>query len=87
MGPWSKFVNPASPRPSPQSWAWWYRAPRFPHCLADSGVRLITPPQDPVAASRPSTPTGGGWAARLFGRPDAIVFSGDDMPTRTPAMA
>ena len=43
-----------------------YRAPRFPHCLADSGVRLI-PPQDPVAASRPSTPTGGGWAARLFG--------------------
>jgi hypothetical protein len=30
-----------------------------------------------------SSPTGGGWAARLFGRPDAVVSSGEDMSNRT----
>jgi len=89
-GHWSKFVNPASLRLLPQSYEW-YRAPHLPHCLADSGVRLSNPPQqwqDPVAASRPSMSgaTAGGWAARLFGRPEAIVSSGEDMSTRTRAV-
>ena len=41
-----------------------------------------------MAASRPSmsSPTGGGWAARLFGRPDAVVSSGEDMLNRMRAV-
>lgn len=76
-------MNPAWLRLLPQSKVW-YRAPHLPHCLADSGWRLSIPPQqwqDPVAASRPSMSvlTGGCWAARLFGRPDAVVSSVEDM--------